>query len=350
MINRRNFLKSTGILTAALLVPARSVLASKNRLSDTKFSHLRIKGKVRSNGMAIQDVVVTDGVNVTSTNGNGEYFLESSSLENFIYISIPSGFGIPKSEKGTANFYHKIPITDKNDLEINFNLEKLETDDNNHVFFALADPQILDNDDAKRFSSETIPDLKTIKESFNSQDMFGISVGDIMFDNLDLYNEYENSIKATDIPFFQVLGNHDVITSTKTDEASTKTFENHFGPTYYSFNRGKIHYIVLDNIFWFGSYIGYLSQKQLDWLEKDLSYVSQDKTVVVFMHIPSFTHQHIRHDESKPSNSVIVTNRKLLYDVLKPYKSYLISGHTHENEYIVEDGNEIHVVGAACGA
>jgi hypothetical protein len=45
-----------------------------------------------------------------------------------------------------------------------------------------------------------------------------------------------------------------------------------------------------------------------------------------------------------------VTNREALYKLLEPFSAYLLSGHTHESEYLVDSGNEIHVGGAACGA
>lgn len=48
--------------------------------------------------------------------------------------------------------------------------------------------------------------------------------------------------------------------------------------------------------------------------------------------------------------SVVVTNRQLLYNLLTPYKTYLISGHTHESEFLENEGCEHHVAGAVCGA
>ena len=59
-------------------------------------------------------------------------------------------------------------------------------------------------------------------------------------------------------------------------------------PTYYSFNVGNVHYIVLDNIectnatvntdrsdgAYNRTYKDYVVQEQLDWLKKDLAFVS----------------------------------------------------------------------------
>ena len=91
------------------------------------------------------------------------------------------------------------------------------------------------------------------------------------------------------IPFFQALGNHDMDYRLGGDETSDKTFKENYGPTYYSFNRGKVHYIVLDDVRYLGTernYDGFVSQAQLDWMAKDLQYVAKDALVIISLHIP----------------------------------------------------------------
>ena len=86
------------------------------------------------------------------------------------------------------------------------------------------------------------------------------------------------------IPFFQCLGNHDMDYRKGGDETSDDTFQRVYGPTYYSFNRGQVHYVVMDNVRYLGKereYDGFFQQHQLDWLKKDLSFVSRDKLIVL---------------------------------------------------------------------
>jgi hypothetical protein len=172
-----------------------------------------------------------------------------------------------------------------------------------------------------------------------------------MFDHLEFFPDYEKEIQKTAIPFFQVLGNHDVEHLAQTDELAAATFMKYFGPTYYSFNRGDIHYVVMDDVLWHGNgYIGYIEQQQYDWLKADLSFIEKGKTVVLFMHIPSYNENHIRNGSATPSKANILTNRSALYKILEPYKAHIIAGHMHESEHIVESGIHIHVAGAVCGA
>jgi hypothetical protein len=63
-----------------------------------------------------------------------------------------------------------------------------------------------------------------------------------------------------------------------------------FGPAWYSFNVGKVHYIVINNNFFIGTdwyYIGYIDERQLQWLENDLKHVKKGSQVIVSLHIPT---------------------------------------------------------------
>jgi hypothetical protein len=135
---------------------------------------------------------------------------------------------------------------------------------------------------------------------------------------------------------------------------STATFKSHFGPTYYSFNRGEIHYIVLDDVFFIGkskSYIGYISETQYSWLEQDLALIKPGSTVVVSVHIPVNTGTKKREKMKDEPIGGVVANRKELYRLLQPFKAHIMSGHTHFNEKVIEGDNIIeHVHGTLCGA
>lgn len=348
MNSRRRFLKQLGFISGAVLF-ADSILANPYKpvlIKSVKRNYLKIKGTVTQNSKPIKGVVVSDGISVTITANDGTYNLITDDAQNFIFISIPSGYKIPVSKNGTANFYKRISANSSFEQTIDFNLESTE-DDREHSFLLFADPQTLDLEDIKRFNNETINDVNKFYP--NKENLFVVSCGDIMFDHLEFFPEYEQAIAKTGLPYFQVLGNHDVDRLSKTDEYSHLTFQKFFGPRYYSFNKGEIHYVVLDDVFWFGDYIGYFDQQQLDWLKQDLSFVEKGKTVIVFTHIPPNNFSSDRNGYSDKA-SVTVVNRELLYDILKGYKSYIITGHMHESEFISEQGIQIHVCGAVCGA
>jgi len=159
-------------------------------------------------------------------------------------------------------------------------------------------------------------------------------------------------VAMSGVPFFNVIGNHDMDIEARSDDKSADTFKQQFGPTYYSFNRGAIHYVVLDDVFFIGAakkYIGYITENQLQWLEQDLALVKPGSTVVLSLHIPTHTGAARRNQTDEPMGGV-VANRKQLYKLLAPYKVHIMSGHTHFNDNW-EDGNIMeHNHGTVCGA
>lgn len=139
----------------------------------------------------------------------------------------------------------------------------------------------------------------------------------------------------------------------RTDELSDRRYNEAFGPSWYSFNRGKAHYVVLDNVFYYGvgyNYIGYLNERQLRWLEQDLALVPKGSPVFVSMHIPAYTNEKQLYNLPKDEPGNITLNRKHFYKLLQPYRAHLLLGHAHTNENLEEDGVLLHIHGAVCGA
>lgn len=344
-LTRRSFLNKASLAAStALLVPELSVRA----LQREDGRPIRVEGRVESGGRGVPGVRVSDGRNVTISGPDGHYSLVSSADSRFIWMCVPDGYRIPTGPAGTARFYHRIePGTDE--ATAVFSLEQMPTS-GSHAFLLLADPQTQTDFEVDRLLTETVPDITATLGGLSNQEVFGVACGDIMYDNLELFPRYEEAVRATGVPFFQVVGNHD-LDPASTDEGSVKTFSDYFGPRYYSFDRGEIHYVVLDDVFWFGGgYMGYLDADQLVWLEQDLQNVEQGRTVVVFLHIPLLSTQFRRRGDSSPSRGISVSNREVLYRLLEPFQSHVLSGHTHEHEHVFEGGVHEHVHAAVCGA
>ena len=349
---RRNFLKNLGWAGAIVAAPAGlPAVVSNANVVKRDIAGLTLRGRVHTNGAGIKGVAVTDGLNTVLTNEKGNYELLSNNAAEFVYISIPSGFAF-SNDKGIAKFY--APVTEKNGVfKTNFNLEKLEIDDTRHQFVVWADTQMVSEQDAELLKTQSAPDLRDLVRSYPKGSLFhGIGCGDLVWDRFELFDDYREAISIAGIPFFNVIGNHDMDLDARTDDHSSSTFRKQFGPTYYSFNRGKIHYVVLDDVFFIGDakkYIGYLPENQLQWLEQDLAHVKPGSTVVVSLHIPTNTGA-ARRGKKEESISGVVSNRKQLYKMLQPYKVHIMSGHTHYNEKWEEANIIEHNHGTVCGA
>ncbi|MFC1662285.1 calcineurin-like phosphoesterase C-terminal domain-containing protein, partial [Gemmatimonadota bacterium] len=351
-MNRRSFLTAGAVGAASLLIPD-ALLADPLApiLHPTPGRPLRIRGQIRSGRRGIGGVAVSDGLDVALTARDGSFEILTTQDRDFVRMSVPAGYRIPQSDNGTARFFHPIQAGRDGEMLADFDLEPLDGSDEDHTVFLLADVQTEDRQETAWFHEQSVPDIQATLRTLESPEAVGIADGDIMYDNLELYSEYERGVSRMGIPFFQVVGNHDLDQVSRTDEGSTATFSRHFGPRYYSFDRGAVHYVVLDDIFWHGAgYLGYLGADQLRWLSNDLNHVEPGRPVIVSTHIPVLGGRHVRLGERNPDTGISVANRQALYRLLEPYRAHILTGHTHENEHVFEGGVHEHVNGAVCGA
>jgi len=330
-MKRRSFIQSVITLTGGLIA------ASRLPAHSTESKGKTLKGRVINGSNGVQGVVISDGYNVVQTDKNGKYEFEPHPDARAVFISTPAGYAF-KNQNGIARHYRPLKeISLKKSLV--FNLVPLDKDDNEHQFIIWADPQVKNDNDVQKMMNESVPDVQKFVAAAGAGTLLhGITVGDIVWDEPKLFPEYDKAVEKMGIPFFQCLGNHDMDLNKGGDETSDVTFQQNYGPTYYSFNRGQVHYIVMDNVRYLGKdkeYDGYFVQNQLDWLQKDLAFVSKDKLVILCVHIPV-------HDGTK--------NAEMLYPILKDRNVHIMSGHTHYNKNTIKQGIYEHNHGTVCGA
>ncbi len=320
--------------------------------ANNKGNTIYFKGKVTCNGEGIEGVAVTDGVAVVLTDKNGKYSFSGKPDTRFVYISKPSGYKI-SVKKSVPQFYFELP-PDKKKHIVNFPLEKISGDDARHGFVVWADPQVKTEKEVL-LAKEVANDLINLLGNYPPDIQFhGLGCGDIIGDNPVLFDRIKDILEPTEIPFYQSMGNHDMLYNNRSNYLAPGVYQSHFGPDYYSFNRGEIHYVVLNNVFYIGRdyfYIGYLTEKQLSWLENDLSAVKEGSTIVLTMHIPTALDEQDLNQFSYSAIAQATTNKMALYKILEPYNTHIITGHLHMNNNLEIASNIFeHNISAVCGA
>lgn len=336
-MQRKQFLgflaKSTGLLLISNRLPLPAPVQSRDITNEWE----KVKGAVTAKGKGIAGVVVSDGYSVIITDNKGNFELRTNAAAKAIFISTPAGYHFP--HKNNIASHYKLVTGIGSGERLSFELEPLHKDDSDHEFIIWADPQVRNEKDVQKMMSESVPAVqKTIEDIGKDALIHGITLGDIVWDNHVLYKDYKRAVAKMNIPFFQCLGNHDMDINKGGDEDSDITFHETFGPPYYSFNRGQVHYAVMDNVRYLGKnkeYDGFFQPNQLEWLEKDLSFVPKDKLVVLSTHIPV-------HDGTK--------NNEALYALLKDRNVHIMSGHTHYHQNNIRENIFEHNHGTVCGA
>ncbi len=310
-----------------------------------------LKGRVSCEGEALSNVAVTDGQTFVLTDNQGRYSIPFPDTNaRFVYISTPSGY-IPHDSLGIPLFYKR--ISREKEREYNFEVKKNPKNDERHVLIVHSDPQFYKKENFDVYSS-IVEDCKQTINQYEDVDVFGIDCGDLVGDRPQLYPQYVEELNKAGVPFYRVLGNHDMNYGGRSHETSTHTYNDTFGPDYYSFNRGNVHYIVLNNVFYIGRdyfYMGYITEKLFKWLEQDLSNVPDGSTVFISMHIPARLteeQQPFVYDGESINSQTI--NASALFKMLEPFNAHILTGHMHYNKNIIyRDNLYEHNTAAVCG-
>ncbi len=306
----------------------------------------------------ISGVLVSNRHDVVSTDTGGQYHLQVDEDEPIVFVIKPPDFSFPLNKNNLPLFYyiHRADIQPAGESPgiVNFPLYRtVEKDTFNAVIFA--DPQPRDHEELSYVRDDIVAELA------GTGALFGIALGDIMFDDLSLYGRYNEIISKIDIPFYNVPGNHDADYDALANKHSLETFKHWYGPDYYAFEYGKINFIVLNTVHWTDdpgviyhrSYEGKVGEVQLQWLKNYLQFVPADELIVLCMHIPLFSY-------SSELNQDNVADRNRLFKILEGRSHLLaLAGHLHalENSYLDETAGwtsaiPFHQVScaAACGS
>lgn len=324
-----------------------------------------VYGVVSTADGPVPGVVVSDGVEVTVTNEQGIYQLQSDKEWGYVFISVPAGYEVPA--EGMLPQFYKMMKGDASTAErVDFSLTAVDGQDDYKVL-VLGDMHLANRTgDLKQFMEFT-SDLNAYRALHQQEKMYAIALGDMTWDlywysNSYALPEYLNTINSQvkGLQIFHTIGNHDYDYKATNDRDAESRFMDYIAPTYYSFNLGKVHYVVLDDIDC-SNYDGTTSRDyekrvsagQLSWLAKDLSHVDKSVPLVVVMHAQVFYPSQT--DGFKVDHDVLNTTQ--LLNVLDGYKVHFITGHTHMNYNVTPDeavtgGREVyeHNTGAICGS
>jgi len=346
------FLWLLGLAAPALAGTARGVV----------FDDRNANGSRDAGEPGLPGVRVSNGLDVIATDTAGRYeiaidddtivfvlkprdwqtALDKLNLSRSYYIHKPAGS--PDDEFQYRGVKPTGPLPDSIDFPLTHSPEP-----DRFSAIIMGDPQPGTRQQVRFYANDVVAEL------VDSTAMFGISMGDIVGDKLSLFGQV-NAVQATvGVPWYNVLGNHDINYYSPDDKHSDETFERVYGPANYAFQYGAVHFVVLDNVFWkgyqgkdpagepkFGGYTGALNEDQLRFVANYLHDVSREELIVVCTHIPLPELSHWGEQHSTPQLG-------RLLELLSVFPHNLsLSAHTHVNRhhFVGPGGSEASASGA----
>ena len=250
------------------------------------------------NEKGVPGVRVSNGQDIVQTDANGQYSLTVGE-DTVLFVIKPRGFMTPVDENRLPQFYyiHKphgspeglkyagIAPTGPLPESIDFPLtEQPEADTFKVLVFGDTQPR---NMQEIEWLAHDV-----VEEVIGIDAVFGLSLGDLVGNNLNLFHPLNEVIATIGVPWYNVHGNHDMNFLATDDRYADETFERVYGPTCYSFDWGPVHFINIDNVSFYRDeenkprYFSEVGEQQLTFIQNDLAFVSKDQLVVVSLHIP----------------------------------------------------------------
>ena len=271
---------------------------------------MKIYGSVSdNNGGPLKNILVSDGMNFALTDEMGAFSLETWEKASLVYCNVLT--------KQHDDWYKPIRADQE---KYDFCINPLKGNLNQHSFLHLSDTEIM-NTTCESF-------LPFVKEQAKKHDAaFLLHGGDICGEDGMIRHRDEMSFQTVGIPVRYSIGNHDFLDGSYGE----KRYEELYGPIWYSFDIGKIHYVVMSIPKGSGFPSGYSIDEQYAWLENNLKYLSPEQKVIIF-----------RHDSCAENGNFVVELNEKTYDLPKMGLIAWIQGHAHTN-FAFETNNVLHI-------
>ncbi|QVQ52334.1 calcineurin-like phosphoesterase C-terminal domain-containing protein [Spiractinospora alimapuensis] len=300
----------------------------------------------------VANVVVANGRDVTRTDAEGRYALPAED-DMTVFVTKPNDWAVPLDEDNIPQMsYHHKPegspplrfggLEPTGPLPDAVNFPMVPTRPTNDFrCVVMGDTQPYSNTEVGYVRDSIVTDL--LERDLDGAECM-LLLGDVVGDDLGLLPRFKRMMSAVGLPQYYVPGNHDYDHDATDDADSTDTWRREYGPPYFSFDIGQVHFVVLDNAVYpcteedlpdacgdpdAPTYNGRVTDRQLEWLANDLEQVPEHTLVVLSHHIPLLSFIDNDHETHQTDNA------QDLYDLLAGREAVSLSGHTHTLDQIL---------------
>jgi hypothetical protein len=293
----------------------------------------------------VLDVMVSNGLDVVKTDADGRWSLPVRDGDS-VFVIKPSGWALPvEAGTGLPRFAYVHAPYGSPELGFRFAGVAPTGPLPPSIDFALQRRAEAGRFDAVLFTDpqpESLNEVGYIRDDVvavvdASAAAFGITHGDIMFDDLSYYPRYNRIVGTIGLPWFNCRGNHDMNLEAPDNTHAAETFKRVFGARWHAFQHGGATFILLDNVDYLGTdpakpngsgkYRGFFGDRQLGFVRNVLANVPSDSLVVVSFHIP------LKTLAATDAANNTVDRREFLNAIGTHRNTVSFCGHTHTNEH-----------------
>jgi hypothetical protein len=273
----------TLLAMSSMGVPSRAV-AQSAEVHGMVYADVNADGKRDASERGVSGVMVSNQRDVVVTDSLGHYVIPRGTT-GIVFVSVPDGF------RSSGAFWRTTSATP---TSVDFGLARRAAS-RTFTFVHASDPHIAP-ENADRFRR-----FRQMTDSLGPA--FALIGGDLVRDAMSQteaksessFDLFAAEAKAFRTPLWMVPGNHDhygiIRSRSHADPANPLynrgMYRRYFGPDYYSFTYGGVHFIGLNTVIPDDSaYYGAVDSVQMDWLKRDLSHVPAAMPIVTFNHIP----------------------------------------------------------------
>ena len=266
-------------------------------------------GTVTCEGSPVAGALVSDGINVVETDGDGHYELSTEKESGMVFITPPAGY-VPMSADGVKpDFYQNLKAdfsTETHDFELR------REDQSTYTVLFVTDLHLTNADfkpDIQVFRDNVMPNAKALAAAAEADGpVYTMNLGDLSHErwwykySYTVRNAY-NTLVENGWPtmMWSIPGNHDNDSAVRTEDTDWDAghlYRAVLGPEYYSVNIGNDHWVMMDNIIYENTdgknlavgavgtldYSVGFTDRQMEWLANDLAFVPSDKRIILCTH------------------------------------------------------------------
>ena len=259
-------------------------------------------------GPPVAGVLVSNGREVVRTDAQGHYSLPVAPGQS-IFVVKPAGFGLPIDAATNLVRFSYVYDPDGTPAALGFRYAGLAPTGPlpaslDFELSRVAEPARFDVVLVTDPQPESTAEIEYVRDAVvcglvGAKAAFGMTCGDLMFDDLSMFDRFNRIFGAIGLPWWAIGGNHDLDYEAPNAARSRDSWKRVFGAPYYAHEHAGALFVMLDNVDYLGAgtgkpgseeqgaYRGHFPDAQLAFVKNLLAATPKERLIVLALPHPA---------------------------------------------------------------